>query len=316
MVVTGVNKFSYIFRLGLKYQSDADDVVREIHLMEATYDNGNWGLKKIADINGTPTIFTESQKFSTANTYVFRIQSNPLGNELQAVKTADGQNILVKWVDLTIHIPINPPQTISYYRNGDPADEQQTTIDSTYTDDLFVSYRAINSTNWTVPKNITNDSAFDKVTWIPDIIPSITNVPFISHMSPYYNSGPLMSVPRALFQQVSDLWPFIRFATFDATSTVAVEEQNTSTSSDILYDIYPNPVSGYSEISFNLANDCYARIELSNSLGQRVSTLLDGFQSAGIHAINVNVDKYFSGIYYYTLTTDKGAVTKILNVVK
>jgi len=73
-----------------------------------------------------------------------------------------------------------------------------------------------------------------------------------------------------------------------------------------LHQNRPNPFNPVTEISFTLPEASEVRVMVYNILGQHVSTLIDGYQEAGEHAViwngtDSNGRKVSSGIYLYTI---------------
>lgn len=64
---------------------------------------------------------------------------------------------------------------------------------------------------------------------------------------------------------------------------------------------YPNPFNPETYIRYKLATAGNVRLELHNSLGQKISTIYNGFQSAGTHQIRFNARGLASGVYYYSI---------------
>jgi hypothetical protein len=74
---------------------------------------------------------------------------------------------------------------------------------------------------------------------------------------------------------------------------------------------YPNPFNPTSVIQYGLPADAVVFLEVYNSLGQKVATLLDGRdEAAGFHQVTFNAGSLSSGIYLYRLsaTARDGAV--------
>ncbi|MCE5250496.1 T9SS type A sorting domain-containing protein [bacterium] len=75
---------------------------------------------------------------------------------------------------------------------------------------------------------------------------------------------------------------------------------------DILYGNFPNPFNPSTTITYSLAETRLTKLVIYNSLGQKVKTLLNESQEAGIHTIqwdgrNEFGQKVSSGIYLYQL---------------
>ena len=70
---------------------------------------------------------------------------------------------------------------------------------------------------------------------------------------------------------------------------------------------YPNPFNPATVIPYELAASAHVRLEVFNLLGQRVATLVDGYQAAGSHtavwtATNAAGQAVSAGVYLYRLT--------------
>ena len=64
---------------------------------------------------------------------------------------------------------------------------------------------------------------------------------------------------------------------------------------------YPNPFNSTTTIEYALPEDTHVRVDVFNMLGQRVVTLFDGEQSAGIHQVVLDASDLASGSYVYRL---------------
>ena len=88
-----------------------------------------------------------------------------------------------------------------------------------------------------------------------------------------------------------------------------------------LLDNYPNPFNPSTSISFNIPNEVYTEVAIYNMMGQKVSTLVNGFQENGSYNIEWNgVDNagaaLASGIYLVKLTTEYGVLTNKVTLLK
>jgi hypothetical protein len=78
---------------------------------------------------------------------------------------------------------------------------------------------------------------------------------------------------------------------------------------------YPNPFNPLTVIHYDLPVDCNVRLEIFNVLGQKVATVVDGFQTAGFKScawdgIGTRGTRVSSGVYFYRLTAGDFVQTK------
>lgn len=64
---------------------------------------------------------------------------------------------------------------------------------------------------------------------------------------------------------------------------------------------YPNPFNAGTVIKYELSRSAHVRLDILNSRGQRVETILNGTQSAGAHRIRWEPQDFSSGTYFYRL---------------
>jgi hypothetical protein len=79
---------------------------------------------------------------------------------------------------------------------------------------------------------------------------------------------------------------------------------------------FPNPFNGETSIPFSLPHAGRVRIELINTLGANVRTLLDDIQAAGPHVIHMDLGGLSSGTYWYCLHAEGKLQVKRLLVLK
>jgi len=68
-----------------------------------------------------------------------------------------------------------------------------------------------------------------------------------------------------------------------------------------LYQNYPNPFNPITEIEYALPKDCYVQLDVYNILGQKVTSLVDGEQTAGYKVARWDASTMSSGIYFCRL---------------
>ncbi len=84
--------------------------------------------------------------------------------------------------------------------------------------------------------------------------------------------------------------------------TTGIEEIKATPVEYALNQNYPNPYNPSTEISFSLAQSSFVNMEIYNSLGQKVATLLNKRINPGQHKVKFNASNLSNGIYYYKLT--------------
>ena len=72
---------------------------------------------------------------------------------------------------------------------------------------------------------------------------------------------------------------------------------------DINYSSYPNPFFGSTVISFQLSEAGPVTIDVYNSVGCKITTLIDEYREAGEHNVVFDADGHPPGMYYYTICT-------------
>ncbi|MFH2055714.1 MAG: T9SS type A sorting domain-containing protein [bacterium] len=99
------------------------------------------------------------------------------------------------------------------------------------------------------------------------------------------------------------------------TSAAAEDDLLSLPGSFSLRQNYPNPFNPSTTISYTLQQPGRVRLEVFNLLGERVVTLLDCYQKVGDYAYHWNATeqgagRIGSGVYFYRLATESGALTR------
>ncbi|MCP4632458.1 MAG: T9SS type A sorting domain-containing protein [candidate division Zixibacteria bacterium] len=79
---------------------------------------------------------------------------------------------------------------------------------------------------------------------------------------------------------------------------------------------YPNPFNARTNIHFELLENSDIRIDIYNSLGQYIETLIDTRLDAGLHNITWNASESPSGVYFYKVTSGDESFTRKMNLIK
>lgn len=83
----------------------------------------------------------------------------------------------------------------------------------------------------------------------------------------------------------------------------------------------PNPFNPSTRVDYDLPHATNVRMDIYNVLGQKVKTLVDGFQEAGFQSItwngtNDNGSTVASGMYFYRIEADEFSETKKMMMLK
>ncbi|PIP76296.1 MAG: hypothetical protein COW85_15005 [Ignavibacteria bacterium CG22_combo_CG10-13_8_21_14_all_37_15] len=70
-----------------------------------------------------------------------------------------------------------------------------------------------------------------------------------------------------------------------------------------LYQNYPNPFNPITIVKYSLPVEQFVSIKLYNSLGQEISTIVEGVKQEGFYQESFNASKLPSGIYFYKMIT-------------
>ncbi|MGB0347569.1 MAG: T9SS type A sorting domain-containing protein [Balneolaceae bacterium] len=80
---------------------------------------------------------------------------------------------------------------------------------------------------------------------------------------------------------------------------------------------YPNPFNPSTNIQFSLPKTSDVKLEVFNSIGVLVATLIDDQKQAGFHTVRFDASRYSSGMYFYRLIANNAVVsTKKMILIK
>ena len=79
---------------------------------------------------------------------------------------------------------------------------------------------------------------------------------------------------------------------------------------------HPNPFNASTIISYQLAVDGYVTVQVYNTFGQKVATLMDEKQAAGQKSVDWDASELSSGVYFYKLTAGDFTKTRRMMLVK
>lgn len=79
---------------------------------------------------------------------------------------------------------------------------------------------------------------------------------------------------------------------------------------------YPNPFNPSTKITFSVPQSNFVSIEVYNSIGQKIATLLNEQMDAGNYSINFDAANLTSGMYFYKMTSGNFSEIKKMILVK
>ena len=271
--------FSYILKIlvwdGETYQYTI--------IAEAYYENGQWGIRKVADYTGSYIVYVDVTDTDGART-------NPGYNELQASTTLDGLNAVVKWVDLVDYDP------------------EAGTFSTT---DVFIATRSMDTKTWGATKNITNSEEIDRGTVLPDYLPNdLRDIPLLKMYAKVDPNDP--EERNKQFYAATDQWLMVGH--FD--TEVSVEETAKPLGNMEISALYPNPTSYQSIATVNIPESGNISLAIYNVMGKKVMNIFSGSTTKGTQNFKINTNELPVGTYYINLKYQDQSQTKMLNVIR
>ncbi len=308
-VVTGKDEYSFISAMYCLYSVN-DSFRAKVRMVELSRANNVWSLKPIADLpffSSTVAVYEVTNANGDRMYDTLSLSYDDF--EINAAKTADGNDVVCSWIANTKNYVFNPP--IQF---------EQKLIDTVPTNDIFGAVRAKNSAEWTAVQ-FTNDDHYNKLTRLPKTVQNRNNVALIAHESRYLTTN---TVWNAYPEQLRNM-NFLTFQSFylmnlDFSNPEKYMGPGAVNNKEVinftLNTPVPNPATSSTELTFNMKEGAYTTIAVYNSLGAKVAELQNGFIGEGLHGMTINTESYAAGVYYITLTAGSNSATQILNVVR
>jgi hypothetical protein len=93
------------------------------------------------------------------------------------------------------------------------------------------------------------------------------------------------------------------------------EEVQLPTSAQLTQN-YPNPFNPLTTIRYRLAQPAETDLVVTDVYGRIVDRLAQGHKAAGVHTVQWDASGHPSGVYYYTLTTEKTKITRRMHLIR
>ncbi|HTY37078.1 MAG TPA: T9SS type A sorting domain-containing protein, partial [Bacteroidota bacterium] len=101
-----------------------------------------------------------------------------------------------------------------------------------------------------------------------------------------------------------------------ASSTTAVNANESMPTSFSLQQNYPNPFNPTTTIQFQLPTESIVTLKVYNLLGQEIRTLVNGDLHAGVHIVSFDASNLSSGIYVYRLQAGEFSQVRRMMLIK
>lgn len=118
---------------------------------------------------------------------------------------------------------------------------------------------------------------------------------------------------------IDHYWGYMEFDYMEVViqgAMVSNEDERESPQELTLQQNYPNPFNPTTTINYSIPQASHVVMKVYNSLGQEVSTLIDGRQTAGAHSIIWNAANVSSGIYFYKIFVGSDVYTRKMVLIK
>lgn len=79
---------------------------------------------------------------------------------------------------------------------------------------------------------------------------------------------------------------------------------------------YPNPFNPETTINYSIPQSGNVKLFIFNTLGEKITTLVDGFNEAGTHSVKFNAGNLPSGIYFYQINSGNFTEVKKMTLTK
>jgi glucose/arabinose dehydrogenase len=100
------------------------------------------------------------------------------------------------------------------------------------------------------------------------------------------------------------------------TASTGVKTSGTNPENFILFQNYPNPFNPSTTISYNIPEESFIKIEISDELGKLLMVIENTFKHAGNYKTEWNAGNFSSGVYYAKLIAKTNSITYYIKTIK
>ena len=147
--------------------------------------------------------------------------------------------------------------------------------------------------------------------WHPQVIITDTAKPyFVNHLNYVSNR------PDIWYVNLGHLYLYHMIQEMNATGLTGIAAAGVAPIGFRLEQNYPNPFNPSTTIRYALGGRVGMRLEVFNTLGQRVALLLDEIEDPGSHEVRFDGSSLSSGVYFYRLTAGEFSTTRQLILIR
>jgi len=129
------------------------------------------------------------------------------------------------------------------------------------------------------------------------------------------SANDISTTPHCFTATIQDrACPYMGVQTFSYCITISppIGIETIERNNDILYisQNRPNPFARYTNIDLTLGESSEIFIEIYNLSGQKILQINKGYLHTGTHTMQIDCNNIASGIYYYTVCSEKSRITR------
>jgi hypothetical protein len=182
--------------------------------------------------------------------------------------------------------------------------------------DIYLRYSVDHGATWTNAINITNsqtpacepgDCDSDHWSSIAEVADTAIHVFYVNDK----DAGGVVQTEGSVTDN-----PMLYLAYHNPIFGDGIDGDNVTPKSFTLNQNYPNPFNARTNINFELAKDSHVELSVYDISGAKIASLVNRNLEAGSHQVNWDANTVSSGVYYYTLKTNDGEVTKKMTLLK
>jgi len=272
-----------------------------------------WAIIR-GDIDGSYTTITKFSKTSSLN---------QITNSQNSIEFTVSKNIKAQPGD-TVLIPLNVSlngQTLGSFNTSIQIDKSKLTYTGKYIGGNAVPW----DNGWVVSTNYDKNGvlsvgatdlsgALDPISknGVLLILKYVVN----SQLSYGDSSQVILSDIYASNSQLSKVNVIPQNGKVIVSNITSVGQQNKIPNEYSLSQNYPNPFNPSTLIEYSLKNDGKVTINIYNILGELVTSLVNGYQSAGNYKVVWNASQFSSGIYFYRIKSGDFSQIKKMVLIK